>query len=131
MRCGWAPEASSRRIPDPDTHMTPRFLGEFEQMVLLSILQLRSEAYAVSILQELDARAGRSVSRGTLYKTLERMEAKGLLEWDPEDGPPERGGHPRRRFSVTGRGVAALRESREAFRRLWDGLDGVLGESGS
>jgi DNA-binding PadR family transcriptional regulator len=59
------------------------------------------------------------------------MQAKGLLEWDSEDGPPERGGHPRRRFTVTGRGVAALRESREAFRRLLEGLDGVLGESGS
>ena len=107
------------------------YLGEFEQMVLLAILQLGDEAYAVSILQELDARAGRTVSRGTLYKTLERMEGKGLLVWAAEDGPPERGGHPRRRFSVTGRGVSALQESREAFRRLWEGLDEVLGESGA
>jgi len=111
--------------------MTPRFLGEFEQMVLLATLQLGEEAYAVSILTELDARAGRSVSRGALYKTLDRMEAKGLLEWAEEDGPPERGGHPRRRFTVTGRGLTALRESRRALRRLWEGLEGVLGESGS
>jgi len=106
--------------------MAPRYLGEFEQMVLLAILQLGEEAYAVSILQELDLRAGRSVSRGTLYKTLERLETKGLLEWAAEEGSPERGGHPRRRFAVTGRGAIALREAREALEKLWEGLDGVV-----
>ena len=106
--------------------MSPRFLGEFEQMVLLSILRLRENAYAVAILTELDERAGRSVSRGSLYKTLERMEAKGLLEWTKEPGSPERGGHPRRRFEVTARGVLALQESRAALTRLWEGLDSVL-----
>jgi hypothetical protein len=50
--------------------MPPRYLGEFEQMVLLAILQLKDEGFALSILRELDLRAGRSVSRGTLYKTL-------------------------------------------------------------
>ncbi len=111
--------------------MPPRFLGEFEQMVLLATLQLKESANAVSILRELDARAGRSVSRGTLYKTLERMEVKGLVAWDAEEGPPERGGHPRRLFRVTGRGIQALQESRAAFLRLWEGLDEAVGESES
>lgn len=111
--------------------MTPRFLGEFEQMVLLVILRLKDEAFAVSILKELDSRVGRSVSRGTLYKTLERMEAKGLLEWSAEEGAPERGGHVRRRFTLTGQGVSALQESREAFQRLWEGMDGALEKLGS
>ncbi len=106
--------------------MPSRYLGEFEQMVLLAILRLGEEAYAVSILQELDLRAGRAVSRGTLYKTLERLETKGFLRWAAEEGPPERGGHPRRRFAVTGRGTAALREARQTFERLWEGLDGVM-----
>lgn len=110
--------------------MSQRFLGEFEQMVLLAVLQLKDEAYAVSVLRELDHRVGRAVSRGTLYKTLERLETKGLLEWNPEDGPPERGGHPRRRFSVTGHGMTALQESREAFLSLWEGLEGIVGRSG-
>ena len=108
----------------------PRYLGEFEQMVLLAILQLKEEAYALSILTELDDRAGRSVSRGTLYKTLERLETKGFLEWNPEAGAPARGGHPRRRFTVTGRGVTALRESREALQKLWEGLDRVTEGAG-
>jgi DNA-binding PadR family transcriptional regulator len=100
-------------------------------MVLLVILRLKEEAFAVAILKELDARAGRSVSRGTLYKTLERMETKGLLEWTAEGGPPERGGHVRRRFSLTARGVTALQESRAAFERLWEGMEGALEELGS
>jgi DNA-binding PadR family transcriptional regulator len=109
--------------------MTQRFPGEFEQMVLLATLQLGDGAFALDILRELDARAGRRVSRGSLYKTLERLESKGLLCWVEEDGTPRRGGHPRRRFDVTPRGIAVLRDSREALMRLWEGLDGVLGEA--
>lgn len=111
--------------------MTPRFLGEFEQMVLLAIMRLEDEAYAVSVLTELDQRVGRKVSRGTLYKTLERLERKGLLEWEAEEGPPERGGHPRRRFLLTARGVAALRDSKAAFLKLWEGLEPIVGGSKS
>jgi DNA-binding PadR family transcriptional regulator len=111
--------------------MSIRFLGEFEQMVLLAVLRLKSGAYALSILEELDDRAERSVSRGALYKTLERLEKKGLLTWRTEDGPPERGGHPRRRFSVTSPGLAALQDSREALTRLWEGLESVLEGEGS
>ena len=110
--------------------MTPRYLGEFEQMVLLAILQLKDEAFALSVLGELDRRVGRSVSRGSLYKTLERLETKGYLEWAAEEGPPERGGHPRRLFTVTAQGAAALRDSREAFRKLWEGLDEVVEDLG-
>jgi len=111
--------------------MTQRFLGEFEQMVLLSILQLKNDAYAVSVLEELDSRAGRHVSRGSLYKTLERLETKGLLQWAKEEGSPDRGGHPRRLFQVTPRGITVLQESRHALTRLWEGLDSVLEGEGS
>jgi len=106
--------------------MSPRFLGEFEQMVLLAILQSKKKASAIAVLRELDDRAGRAVSRGSLYKTLERMEAKGLLRWEAEAGSPDRGGHPRRLFEVTPLGITALQESRLALHRLWEGLDSVL-----
>ena len=108
--------------------MGSAYLGEFEQVVLLSILQMESEAFALPVLQELDERAGRRVSRGALYKTLERLEAKGLLSWDLEEATPGRGGHPRRLFAVTPDGIVALQQSRNTLFRLWDGLDGVLGE---
>jgi len=104
------------------------FPGEFEQMVLLAILRLDERAFALAILGELDDQAGRRVSRGALYKTLDRLEAKGLVTFTTEDTTPERGGHPRRLFRVTAAGVQVLRSAREVLFRLWDGLDPVLGE---
>ena len=104
------------------------FPSEFEQMVLLAILRLGRGAYALAIIRELDREADRGVSRGALYKTLERMEAKGYLAWSTEDSTPERGGHPRRLFGVTPVGVEVLRTSRDALMNLWDGLDPILGE---
>lgn len=106
------------------------FPGEFEQMVLLAILQLGDDAFALQVLHELDRRAGRSVSRGALYKTLERLEEKGYVEWEVEEPTPGRGGHPRRWFKVTPTGITALRASKKALFRLWHGLDRVLGSAG-
>ena len=105
-------------------------LGEFEQMLLLTILQLGEEAYGPVISPYLERSVGRSVSRGALYATLGRLEQKGLLRWHLEPGSEERGGHRRRRFEVTRSGVAALRTYRSALQRLWSGLDRVLGEEG-
>ena len=100
-------------------------------MVMLAILRLGEEAFALSILGELDREVGRRVSRGALYKTLDRLENKALLKWTTEESTPRRGGHPRRRFVVTAEGVAALQRSRRALHRLWDGLDPILGKPGS
>ena len=109
--------------------MSPsNYPGEFEQMVLLAVLRLGQGAYVLAVLRELDQQAGRRVSRGALYKTLDRMEAKGMVRWQVEEATPDRGGHPRRLFSVTPQGVALLQASRDALFRLWDGLDGVLGK---
>jgi DNA-binding PadR family transcriptional regulator len=86
------------------------FIGEFEQMVLLAVLKHGKAAYAVDIRRELERSAGRSVSRGALYRTFDRLEAKGYLEWEVESGGPvpDRGGHPMRRFRVTRTGIEAL-----------------------
>jgi len=100
-------------------------------MVLLAILRLGDDAHALAILRELDERAGRRVSRGALYKTLDRMESKEYVRWTQEDSTPERGGHPRRLFRVSPAGVELLRLSRDALHRLWSGLDPVLGRPAS
>lgn len=103
-------------------------IAEFEQMVLLAVLQAADEAYAPNVRLVLQDRAGRSVSRGALYRTFDRMAAKGLLEWEADDSNPipERGGVPMRRFSVTREGRKALRVSREALLNLWDGIEPEL-----
>jgi DNA-binding PadR family transcriptional regulator len=102
------------------------FIGEFEQVVLLAILQLKEEAHGPEISQKLEFDAGRSVSRGSLYSTLDRLERKGLIEWRIEASSVGREGHRKRRFSVTAPGIAALRASREILLTLWEGLDEVL-----
>lgn len=101
-------------------------LGELEQLVLLAILRLGDEAYAVPVLEILHDRAGRRVARGALYTVLDRLETKGLLRSRFGDPLPERGGRPRRYFTVTAEGLAALRRSRRALLALSHGLDVVL-----
>ena len=109
--------------------MPPKaFLGEFEQMVMLAIAKLGARAYGPDISQELEASAGRSVSRGALYTTFDRLKSKGLLDWAVETGDDSRSGLPKRLFAVTPDGVAALRTSRNALLNLWNGLEDVLGE---
>lgn len=109
--------------------MSPQYLGEFEQMVLLSVLRLGEGAYGLSIGDELDAVTGREVSSGALYTTLDRLEDKGLLSSRTADPSESRRGRPRRYFAVTEQGVTALRQSRRALHELWDGLGPVLDES--
>ena len=102
------------------------FIGEVEQVVLLAILQLKDVAYGPDISRKLEVDAGRPVSRGSLYSTLDRLERKGLLESRIEASSADREGHQKRRFTVTAAGVAALRASREMLLTLWDGLDEIL-----
>ena len=108
--------------------MAPGRISEFEQMVLLAILQAADQAYAPNIRTVLKERARRSVSRGALYRTFDRMAAKDLLEWEVADSNPipERGGAPMRRFRVTAEGRRALQVSRVALLNLWDGIEPEL-----
>ena len=108
--------------------MQPAYLGEFEQLLLLAIMRLGTEVFAPDIARELEARAERSVSRGPLYTSLDRLEDKGLLRWKAAAGTASRDGLPRRAYTVTPAGVAALRASRDVLQRMWRGLEGVLNE---
>lgn len=102
------------------------FLGEFEHLVLLAVLQLEEGAHAIRVRERIEERAGRGVSRGALYSTLGRLEEKGFLDWEVEETTPERGGIPRRRFRVTDDGMRALRTSRRAITNLSEGLEEAL-----
>jgi len=108
--------------------MAPKnFLGEFEQMVLLAILQCGDDANGYEIRRELEASAGRLVSKGAFYTTLDRLERKGHLRWTARVPDTSAGSLPQRHFEVTSQGVAELQKSRSALLRLWRNLDGVLG----
>ncbi len=106
--------------------MPADYLGEFEQMVLLTIMRLEDEAYGLAVREELQRVGGRLPSSGALYTTLDRMERKGLVESRPGEATSARGGRPRRYVGLTPMGMAALQRSREALLRLWDGLEASL-----
>jgi PadR family transcriptional regulator PadR len=102
------------------------YLGELEQIVLLAVLRLGDEAYTVPILEQIEAQTGRKVARGALYTALDRLETKGCLRSRVGDPLPERGGRARRFFTVTPAAVRALKSSRLALMRLWNGLESIL-----
>ena len=101
-------------------------IGEFELLVLLAILRQPDKPYANRVREDLEANAERRVTRGALYRTLHRLESKGLIAWELEpSGVPERGGHPMRRLAVTKEGLEAARASRDVLLRFFDGLGPV------
>lgn len=101
------------------------YLGEFEFAVLLAVLQT-DDAYAVPIRALLEERTGRRVARGALYTSLERLEVKGYLKSRMGDPTPERGGKPRRYFTVTPQGIRVLKATHAAFVNLTRGLESIL-----
>ena len=103
-------------------------LGDLEQMVLLAVLQAGPDAYGGSVRRELEVRADRTISRGALYVTLDRLESKGMLESRLGESTPGRGGRRKRHVSVTPDGLASLRQARAAWSSLWAGLEEILGD---
>lgn len=96
---------------------------------MLAILRCDHRANPIEIRREVLRASGHEPSRGAFYTTLDRLEAKGLVQWTTDAGGQGRDGLAQRTFSVTPDGVRALRASRKALLELWTGLDEVLGES--
>jgi PadR family transcriptional regulator len=95
-----------------------QLLGEVEQLVLLAVLRLDEEAYAVTIREVILDEAGVDLSRGTIYVTLERLERKGYVTSWFSDPQAVRGGKARRLFRLKPSGLAAVRASKRAIDRL-------------
>ncbi|NOT06797.1 MAG: PadR family transcriptional regulator [Gemmatimonadales bacterium] len=104
----------------------PNYLGEFEQLVMLALLHLGRDGYGITVRRELEERAGRSVSLGTVYKTLLRLEAKGYVGSTVGDPTPERGGRRKKLYFVTVPGRQALARSLAALKGMSRGLDPAL-----
>ena len=98
-------------------------LGEFEQLVLLASLRLGEEAYAVSIIEEIERHTGRRPSHGAVFVAVRRLEKKGLVRTQLGDATTERGGRPPRMVRVEREAIRRLRESRAALLSLWADLD--------
>ena len=93
-------------------------LGELEQLVLLGIVRLGTDAYAVSVRDEIHAQTGIDLRRSSVYVTLDRLERKGYVTSWFGDPTPERGGKAKRCFDITPAGRRALASVDRALERL-------------
>ena len=105
------------------------YLGEFEYAVLLAVLHLQEGAYAVPVRELIEERTGRPVARGALYTGLDRLESKGCLRSRMGEATEERGGKPKRYYTVTAAGMKAIRATHEALSSMAKGLESILERS--
>ncbi|WP_031529272.1 PadR family transcriptional regulator [Dyadobacter crusticola] len=98
------------------------FLGEFEEVVLLTVAVLGENAYAVTVTQELERKTGRLVGFSSVHTTLQRMEQKGYLTSVMGGATAERGGRRKRFFVVTALGQKVLLEVKQVRDDLWNAL---------
>ncbi|MES2523798.1 MAG: PadR family transcriptional regulator [Gemmatimonadota bacterium] len=94
-------------------------LGVFEEQTLVAVLRTRDEAYGMHVRREIERVTGRELAIGAVYATLDRLEAKGLLQ----SRRVASGGPSRRLFQLTASGAGALHETRAMRERLWQGVD--------
>ena len=97
-------------------------LGEFEELVLLTIAYLYDEAYSVAVMEELSRRVERPIALGVVHRTMQRLEEKGLVQSRFGEATQERGGRRKRLFTATPAGERALSEARRIRNELWAGI---------
>ena len=100
-------------------------LGEFDEIVMLTVAILYDNAYGVSIKKEIESRLNRSVSVGALQSALKRLEDKGYLESVDKDATQERAGRPKRFFKITALGKEAMEYTKETRNSLWDSIPAI------
>lgn len=99
-------------------------LGEFEEIVLLTIAALLSEAYSVAICDELEKNTGRPVKLGVVHSVLNRLEEKGFVKSKLGEATKTRGGKRKRYYTVTAPGKSALVKAKEMRDQLWERIPG-------
>jgi PadR family transcriptional regulator len=106
---------------------TREFLGQHELIVMLAVLRLGRDAYGVPIAAEIADKTGREMLQGSVYATLERLEAKGLVASQLGEATPQRGGRAKRYFKLTAEGIRQLHEAQRALEALWVDLPQPVG----
>ena len=102
-------------------------LSDFEFMILLAVLRVGDEAYGVPIGHEIERVAKRSITRAALYTALDRLQRRHLVTSALGQPTAERGGRAKRYFSVTPRGLQAIRQTQRSFVALWSGIPELRG----
>ena len=100
-------------------------LGEFEEVVMLTVGILHGNAYGVSIKKEIETRLERKVSVGALQSALKRLEDKKYLESSDGEATQERAGRPKRFYQITALGKEAMEYTRETRNSLWNAIPNI------
>jgi DNA-binding PadR family transcriptional regulator len=100
-------------------------LGEFEEVVMLTVGVLYDEAYGVSIKKEIESRLSRNVSVGALQTALKRLEDKGYLKSRDGESTEERAGRPKKYFQITALGKKAMEYTKSTRDELWSAIPKV------
>ena len=95
------------------------YIGEFEELVLLTIVSLGDQAYGVAIKEDIEKRSDRRISIGALHSTITRVEEKGLIKSWLGDPTQERGGRRKRFFEITQQGKVSLHHVKDLRDELW------------
>jgi PadR family transcriptional regulator PadR len=95
------------------------YVGEFEELVLLTVASLGEEAYGVAIKEDIEKRSDRAISIGALHSTITRLEEKNYLKSWLGEPTQERGGRRKRYFELTQSGKVALHEIKQLRDDLW------------
>ncbi|MEL6674537.1 MAG: helix-turn-helix transcriptional regulator [Bacteroidota bacterium] len=97
-------------------------LGEFEEIVLLTVAVLFDEAYGIAVKKEIEARLDRKISVGALHTAFNRLEKKGFLQSRLGEATASRGGKRKRYFQVTASGFGALKTVRQTRNEFWEAI---------
>ena len=101
-------------------------LGEFEELVLLTVATLTEEAYSVAICDELSNHTGRNIKLGVVHAVLNRLEEKGLVKSELGEATKTRGGKRKRFYKITVPGKTALVRAKDMRDELWDKIPAIV-----
>jgi DNA-binding PadR family transcriptional regulator len=101
------------------------YLGEFEELVLLTVAVLSSNAYGVSITHEIIKQTQRSVRLNQVHAALQRLEDKGMVASRMGEPTAERGGRRKRLFTITAFGQQTIGDIQAIRNNMWNLLQGT------
>ena len=122
----WRPQFILHTFTELIIIMKGTHLGEFEELVLLTVASLVDDAYSVAICDELSKHAKRSVKLGVVHSVLNRLEEKGLVKSKLGEATASRGGKRKRFYVVTGAGKASLVRAKEIRDQLWQKIPSLI-----
>lgn len=110
--------------------MKGTYLGEFEELVLLTVGILFGDAYGLAIVDELEKQTGRNIMISSVHKALVRLEEKGYLKSSMGGATEVRGGRDKRLYTLTHAGKKVVNESREMRNNMWKQIPKVVWDAG-